>query len=141
MDEFNTMPLTLSAVRDAALLGITSSEISASTGLTNNRITAALSRLLELRCVRRERIFGMSARHRYWFVRDLDEAKAMTAVEIDVPVTRRAEGFTTPPRPKPRHVDMSGVVIRLNIDGAKAVTVTPTQARKVYNQLRTIFGE
>lgn len=137
----DTLEITLKAVRESSLLGATSLEITAATNVTNNRITAALSRLTALGCVRREKIYGYAARYRYWYVRELpDDAPPAPAV-IDVPVTRKVEG-QTPALPKRIRwgVDASGVSISLNIGPRGRIAVTPEQAREVYSQLRVIFG-
>lgn len=134
----DTLQIALKAVRESSLLGTTSLEITTTTGVSNNRITAALSRLIALGCVRREKIYGYAARYRYWYVRELpDDAPAV----IDVPVTRKVEG-QTPALPKRIRwgVDASGVSIRLAIGPRGHIAVTPEQAREVYNQLCVIFG-
>ena len=140
MHEKATLHIALKAVRDSALLGVTSSEISNTTGISNNRITAALSRLLELGCVRREKVFGSFARHRYWYVREIEDALPL---HIDVPVTRRteAEPVKAPPPRLRWGADASGVSIRLKIGPRGHIAVTPEQARDVYSQLALIFGK
>lgn len=139
-----TLQVALRAVRESSLLGILSTEITTTTGVANNRITAALSRLTELGCVRREKIYGYAGRFRYWYVRELDDSST-----IDVPVTRRddAPPVKVPmPKVEPRAprtrwgVDASGVSIRLAIGARGSIAVTPEQAREVYKQLSVIFG-
>jgi hypothetical protein len=150
----DTIQITINAVREASLLGITSTEITKATGITNNRITAALSRLHDVGCVRREKIYGYAVRFRYWYVRDPtpEDLATKRAPEIDVPVTRRIEGHTPkasevpmPPPPPPRRPgyqpDIKGVSIRLVVGSRGHVSVTPEQARNIFNQLRVIFGD
>lgn len=156
--QHDTITIAIEAVKKSGLLGVTSTEISKSTGLANNRITAALFRAHSFGCLRREKVFGASARYRYFYLRDAtrEDYERESKGEILPPSAFVSNGLKVPPRPvtNASGVDVStlgrtvlaaeraerAVLISLNIGDRTPVYVSVKEARVVYNQLREVFG-
>lgn len=130
--QHDTVSIAVGAVKASGLLGLTSTEISANTGVANNRITAALSRAHDFGCLRREKIYGNSARYRYFYIRDATRAdyeneSKKKASPVPAPVVSRAPAL-----------DRS-VLVALNIPDRTPVYVSVSEARAVFDNLRALF--
>lgn len=128
MNGSNPTDDVLRYVDEAALIGITSVEITKKSGIPNNRVTASLVNLLYEGSVRREKDEHAGA-YRYWYKHARPAAGSGARC-----------GGNTRRQKRPREKSDDDVMLVLPLGRGEAITTTLEGARALFKHLYVLFG-